>query len=82
MVTIGLEITELRLAGGPELGIRRGQRPLLVSVFAVLKPAVLAIVLMAAWRIGSRTLRNPLLVGWRLPASWPSPSSSFPIHCR
>ena len=29
-----------------------GQLPLLASVFAVLKPAVLAIVLMAAWRIG------------------------------
>ena len=39
-----------------------GQLPLLVSVFAVLKPAVLAIVVMAAWRIGSRTLRTPLLV--------------------
>ena len=40
-----------------------GQLPLLASVFAVLKPAVLAIVLMAAWRIGRRTLRTPLLVG-------------------
>ena len=40
-----------------------GQLPLLVSVFAVLKPAVLAIVLMAAWRIGRRTLHTPLLVG-------------------
>jgi chromate transporter len=40
-----------------------GQLPLLVSVFAVLKPAVLAIVVMAAWRIGSRTLRTPLLMG-------------------
>lgn len=40
-----------------------GQLPLLVTVFAVLKPAVLAIVVMAAWRIGSRTLRTPLLVG-------------------
>ncbi len=39
------------------------QLPLLASVFAVLKPAVLAIVLMAAWRIGRRTLRTPLLVG-------------------
>jgi chromate transporter len=39
-----------------------GQLPLLVSVFAVLKPAVLAIVMMAAWRIGGRTLRTPLLV--------------------
>jgi len=40
-----------------------GQLPLLVSVFAVLKPAVLAIVVMAAWRIGHRTLHTPLLVG-------------------
>jgi chromate transporter len=40
-----------------------GQLPLLTSVFAVLKPAVLAIVVMAAWRIGRRTLHTPLLVG-------------------
>ncbi|QPN69816.1 chromate efflux transporter [Synechococcus sp. CBW1108] len=39
-----------------------GQLPLLASVFALLKPAVLAIVLMAAWRIGRRTLHTPLLV--------------------
>ena len=39
-----------------------GQLPLLAAVFAVLKPAVLAIVLMAAWRIGRRTLHTPLLV--------------------
>ncbi|MDA0716689.1 MAG: chromate efflux transporter [Cyanobacteria bacterium] len=39
-----------------------GHLPLLASVFAVLKPAVLAIVLMAAWRIGRRTLHTPLLV--------------------
>ena len=39
-----------------------GQLPLLASVFAVLKPVVLAIVLIAAWRIGRRTLRTPLLV--------------------
>lgn len=39
-----------------------GQLPLLASVFAVLKPAVLAIVLMAAWRVGRRTLRTPLQV--------------------
>lgn len=39
-----------------------GQLPLLASVFAVLKPAVLAIVVMAAWRIGRRTLHTPLLV--------------------
>ena len=40
-----------------------GQLPVMASVFAVLKPAVLAIVIMAAWRIGKRTLRTPLLVG-------------------
>jgi len=39
-----------------------GQVPLVASVFAVLKPAVLAIVVMAAWRIGRRTLRTPLLM--------------------
>ena len=43
-----------------------GQLPLLVSVFAVLKPTVLAIVLMAAWRIGRRSLRTPLLVALAL----------------
>jgi len=37
-----------------------GQLPLLAMVFAVLKPAVLAIVLMAAWRVGRRTLHTPL----------------------
>jgi chromate transporter len=40
-----------------------GQLPLLAGIFAVLKPAVLAIVLVAAWRVGRRTLRTPLLVG-------------------
>ena len=39
-----------------------GHLTLLVSVFATLKPAVLAIVVMAAWRIGRRTLRTPLLI--------------------
>ncbi len=40
-----------------------GQLPLLAAVFAVLKPAVLAIVLVAAWRVGCRALRTPLLIG-------------------
>ncbi|EDY37400.1 chromate transporter [Cyanobium sp. PCC 7001] len=40
-----------------------GQLPLLVAVFAALKPAVLAIVLVAAWRLGRRILATPLLVG-------------------
>jgi len=39
-----------------------GQLPLLVAVFAVLKPAVLAIVIVAAWRLGLRILQTPLLV--------------------
>ena len=40
-----------------------GQLPLLALVFAVLKPAVLAIVLVAAWRLGRRALHTPLLLG-------------------
>lgn len=39
-----------------------GQLPLLASVFWALKPAVLAIVLQAAWRVGRRTLHHPALV--------------------
>ena len=39
-----------------------GQQPLLSSVFWALKPAVLAIVLQASWRVGRRTLHHPLLV--------------------
>ena len=38
-----------------------GQLPLLTAVFSVLKPAVLAIVVVAAWRVGQRTLKTPLL---------------------
>ena len=38
------------------------QLPLLAAVFWALKPAVLAIVLQAAWRIGRRTLHHPALV--------------------
>ena len=38
-----------------------GQQPLLSSVFWALKPAVLAIVLHASWRLGRRTLHHPLL---------------------
>ncbi|SBO43231.1 chromate efflux transporter [Cyanobium sp. NIES-981] len=40
-----------------------GQLPLLVAVFTALKPAVLAIVLVAAWRLGQRILATPLLTG-------------------
>ncbi|MEB3256163.1 MAG: chromate efflux transporter [Synechococcaceae cyanobacterium] len=40
-----------------------GEQPLLSAVFWALKPAVLAIVLQASWRVGRRTLHHPLLVG-------------------
>ena len=39
-----------------------GQQPLLVALFWALKPAVLAIVVQAAWRLGRRTLHQPLLL--------------------
>jgi chromate transporter len=38
-----------------------GQLPLLTAVFALLKPAVLAIVVVAAWRLAQRTLHTRLL---------------------
>jgi chromate transporter len=38
-----------------------GQQPLLTAVFWALKPAVLAIVIQASWRVGRRTLRHPAL---------------------
>jgi chromate transporter len=41
-----------------------GQQPLVAGFFQGLKPAVVALVLHAGWRIGSRTLRHPLL--WAL----------------
>ena len=39
-----------------------GQLPALAAVFWALKPAVLGIVLQAAWRLWRRTLHNPALV--------------------
>jgi chromate transporter len=39
-----------------------GQLPLLASVFWALKPAVLAIVVQAAWKVGRRTLATPFLM--------------------
>jgi chromate transporter len=38
-----------------------GQVPLIAGIFYGIKPAVVAIVLAAAWRIGSRALRHPAL---------------------
>jgi len=40
-----------------------GEQPLIAGVLAGIKAAVIAIVLMAAWRIGRRTLRNAGLFG-------------------
>jgi chromate transporter len=40
-----------------------GRQPLVAGLFYGIKPAVTAIVLHAAWRIGSRTLRNGVLWG-------------------
>ncbi|MBM5814768.1 MAG: chromate efflux transporter [Cyanobacteria bacterium M_DeepCast_100m_m1_067] len=45
-----------------------GQLPLLVGVFALLKPAVLAIVVVSAWRLGRRALRSFWLAGIALAA--------------
>ena len=41
--------------------VRFGQVPVIAAILYGVKPAVVAIVLAAAWRIGSRTLRHPLL---------------------
>ncbi len=45
-----------------------GQQPMVQAVLAGLKPAVVAIVALAAWRLGRRTLTHPLLVGLALGA--------------
>lgn len=39
-----------------------GHLPLIAGIMAGIKPAVVAIVIAAAWRIGTRTLRNGVLV--------------------
>ncbi|HEY2627812.1 MAG TPA: chromate efflux transporter [Usitatibacter sp.] len=41
--------------------VRFGNVPAIAAVLHGVKPAVVAIVLAAAWRIGSRTLRHPLM---------------------
>jgi chromate transporter len=40
-----------------------GDLPIIQSIFSGIKPAVVAIVLFAAYRIGTRTLKHPLLIG-------------------
>ncbi|HRZ01080.1 MAG TPA: chromate efflux transporter [Burkholderiaceae bacterium] len=61
------------LIGLSWLYVSQGQQPLVAGVFAAIKPAVVAIVAQAAWRIGRRTLQGP--VAWTLAlaafvASW------------
>src|SRR2546428_9897460 len=53
-----------------------GDVPLVAGVFYGIKPAVVAIVLVAAHRIGSRTLKNAWL--WTIPA--PPFVATFPFH--
>jgi chromate transporter len=43
------------------LYVRYGDVPVVAGILYGVKPAVVAIVLAAAWRLGSRTLRHPLL---------------------
>jgi chromate transporter len=50
------------LAGLAVVYLQYGDLPLIQSVFSGIKPAVVAIVLFAAYRIGLRTLKNPLLM--------------------
>ncbi|HEX8789009.1 MAG TPA: chromate efflux transporter [Telluria sp.] len=45
-----------------------GHLPAIAGIMAGIKPAVVALVLAAAWRIGSRTLRNGVLVAIALAA--------------
>ncbi|NRR30098.1 chromate efflux transporter [Oxalobacteraceae bacterium] len=45
-----------------------GSVPAVAAVLYGIKPAVVAIVLAAAWRIGKRTLKNPTLIGIALAA--------------
>ena len=47
--------------------VRYGNVPVVAAVLQGVKPAVVAIVLAAAWRIGSRTLRHPAL--WAIAAA-------------
>ncbi|OZI52093.1 chromate efflux transporter [Bordetella genomosp. 5] len=47
--------------------LAHGDVPWVAGIFYGIKPAVVAIVLHAAWRIGGRTLRNPTL--WAIAAS-------------
>lgn len=50
------------LVGLGAIYLQYGHLPIMQSLFNGIKPAVVAIVLFAAYRIGSRTLRHPLLI--------------------
>src|SRR3954470_2694177 len=39
-----------------------GTLPLVAGILYGIKPAIVAVVLAAAWRIGSRTLKNPVMI--------------------
>jgi chromate transporter len=43
-----------------------GHTPLVAGLFLGIKPAVTAIVIQAAWRLGTRTLKNPALIALAL----------------
>jgi chromate transporter len=45
-----------------------GALPAVAGILYGIKPAIVAVVLGAAWRIGSRTLKNPILLGIALAA--------------
>jgi chromate transporter len=40
-----------------------GNLPVVAGILYGIKPAIVAVVLGAAWRIGNRTLKNPILIG-------------------
>ena len=50
------------LAGLGMVYMQYGELPLIQSLFSGIKPAVVAIILFAAYRIGMRTLKHPLLM--------------------
>jgi chromate transport protein ChrA len=60
-----------------------GDLPLVQGVFYGIKPAVVAVVLFAAWRIGSRAIKNGLLLAISPPPSsaFSSSTSAFPGSC-
>jgi chromate transport protein ChrA len=61
-----------------------GDVPAVQGIFYLIKPAVVAVVLFAAWRIGARTIKNEACSGasprWPLSASSFS-TSAFPGSC-